>query len=202
MKLLASLLVLAVPAIVHADPADSKMRVPVPPPAPAKPVPAKPAPELAELGAAMAGTWKCVGKASTDGTNSIDTKATISSRMDLDTWWIQTNFTATIGKETYKFTGFTGYNNAEKKFYRHMVDNMGGSETDTATAIDHGMAGKWAMSWDGEQRLATLPDGKNVVKTKHTESMSKDGLAISGEMSMDNGKTWVKSYDATCTNKK
>ena len=204
MKLLASLVVLALPSIVVADPTDSKMKVPVAPPVPAKPMPLKPAAELAELGAAIAGTWKCVGKGSSNGKDSFDMKATISSRMDLDQWWIQTNFTATMGKETYKFTGFTGYNNAEKKFYRHMVDNFGSSETDTATSIDHGMAGKWAINWTGEQRASVAmpgaaPDAKQTtLLTKHSESMSKDGLAITGEVSMDAGKTWVKAYDATC----
>ena len=65
------------------------------------------------------------------------------------------------------------------------------------------MAGKWAIDWTGEQRSAVSPLGAgNTAMTKHSESMSKDGLAISGETSTDGGKTWMKAYDATCTNKK
>jgi hypothetical protein len=190
-----------------------------PPKAPPK-APPKPAAELKELAGSIQGTWKCTGKATMDGTQ-IDMKATISNRTDVDGFWIQTNLTATMGKQSYKFTGFTGYNSGEQKFYRYMVDNMGGSAWDTATGIDHGMADKWGMIWDGEQRLDMGPPAPKekdparaqaidqarkagilgtsmTMKTKHTDSFSKDGLAIKGEMSHDGGKTWVTTYEALC----
>jgi hypothetical protein len=215
-KLLA-LSLIAIPSLALAgDPAQSKQ--PAPPPM-AKP---KPAAELKELAGSIQGTWKCTGKASMDGTTQIDMKATISNRTDVDGFWIQTNLTATMGKDSYKFTGFTGYNSGESKFYRYMVDNVGGAEWDTATAIDHGMADKWALMWDGEQRMDTgapppskekdparaqaidqarkagiLGTAPTIMKTKHSESFSKDGLAIKGETSKD-GKSWVTAYEALC----
>jgi uncharacterized protein DUF1579 len=182
----------------------------------------KPAAELKELAGSIQGTWRCTGKATVDGAQ-IDMKATISNRSDVDGFWIQTNLTATMGKQSYKFTGFTGYNSSENKFYRYMVDNIGGAEWNTATSINHGMADKWAIDWEGEQRLdmGAPPPSKEkdparaqaidqarkagilgtapvVVKTKHSESFSKEGLAIKGEMSTDGGKTWVTAYDALC----
>src|ERR1700704_3966360 len=110
-KLLA-LSLIAVPSLALAgDPAQSKQATP---PAMAKP---KPSAELKELAGSIQGTWKCVGKASMDGTTQIDMKATISNRTDVDGFWIQTNLTATMGKDSYKFTGFTGFNSGEQKFY-------------------------------------------------------------------------------------
>src|SRR5258706_3795245 len=135
-KLLA-LSLLAVPTLALAgDPAQSKQ----PAPPMAKP---KPAAELKELAGSIQGTWKCTGKSSTDGTTQIDMKATMSNRTDIDGFWLQTNLTATMGKDSYKFTGFTGYNQSEHKFYRYMVDNLGNAESDTAISINHGMADKW-----------------------------------------------------------
>src|SRR5512146_639891 len=103
MKLLASTLLLAVPSLALAG--DPKAGAPVPPKADKPAAPAmqmpKPSAELAELAGSLAGTWKCTGKASMDGTTMGDAKAVMSTRLDLDKWWMQTNFTATMGRETY-----------------------------------------------------------------------------------------------------
>jgi len=157
----------------------------------------KPPKEVDDLLKQTSGTWKCTGQAFMDASGkAMDTKAVVTNRADLDKWFMATNFTATMGKETYKFTGYTTFNETEKKWYRVMVDNMGSIETNTSAGAT---AGK--MVWEGESRMSN-PMGmpSNVMKSRHTEEFNdKDKtLHMFGEASMDNGKTWMKAYDATC----
>ncbi|HEY4182804.1 MAG TPA: hypothetical protein VGM90_38505 [Kofleriaceae bacterium] len=202
MKKAALLLALA-PALVHADtpkqppgtPAAPAAAPPVPPKAPTPP---KPSAEISELAAGMAGTWKCKGKAMTP-TGETSATSTIVNKVDLDKWFIQTSFSGKLGTWTYKFTSYIGFNTVEQKFTRFLVDNMGGTEVSTAVAIDHAMGGKWGMHWEGEAHEATKGfSGSNLMKTRETEAYSNSGLDLTGEMSVDGGKTWQSAYTVSC----
>lgn len=200
------LLAALVPATAFAQPAGkgAPATPPTPPaaktppaPAPAKMEMPKPPKEVDDLLKQTSGTWKCTGQAFMDATGKpMDTKAVVTNRADLDKWFMATNFTATMGKETYKFTGYTTFNETEKKWYRVMVDNMGSIETNSSAGPT---AGKTV--WEGESRMSvTMGMPSNVMKSRHTEEFNdKDKtLHLFGEASMDNGKTWIKAYDATC----
>jgi hypothetical protein len=49
------------------------------------------------------------------------------------------------------------------------------------------------IMWEGDARG---PMG--AAKLRDSEEMGKDGVHVTGEMSMDGGKSWVKSHDVTC----
>lgn len=200
------------PAAAAAAPATTKATAPAvgapiktPPPTPAMPVvppPATPTPaaELKELASGLAGKWNCIGTVSMDGKTSIKNSAKITNKLDLEGWWMQTNYDGMMGKQRYKFVTYTTFNQVDKKFTRVMFDNMGGQETDTALAIDHGMADKWALTWDGEAKAAVaMPGMPSKVKMRHVDAVSNKGkeLQMRGEMTMD-GKTWIEIYSSTC----
>ncbi|HEU0032811.1 MAG TPA: DUF1579 family protein [Kofleriaceae bacterium] len=166
--------------------------------APAMPEMPKPPQELADAAKMEAGTWRCTGKAAMDPKNPtamVDTKATITNKIDtnLGKWWMQTTMTAPMGKTTYKFVANTTYNAAEKKWYRFMIDNMGGAEMATSSGPS---ADKKTLVWEGDAMGQMT--GMTHAKVKHTVDMSDPkAVKMKGEMSMD-GKTWMTGYEATC----
>jgi hypothetical protein len=162
----------------------------------------KPPKEVEELAKAMVGTWKCTGQTSMDGKTMVDTKATSTIKLntDLDKWWIQTDFAATMGKETYKFTGFTTFSQVDNKWVRYIIDNMGSFEMDTSAGLNTKTGAKEStLSWEGESKMtvAMAPGAPTTIKSRHTEVISAAGVHMTGEFTMD-GKTWIKGYDATC----
>jgi hypothetical protein len=192
---LSSSIALAQPAKGAPAPAPDAKKAEPAPPAPKMEMP-KPPKELDDAMKQMTGTWKCTGQVFMDASGKpTDTKAVITNRSDMDKWFMATNFTATMGKETYKFTGYTTYNAVEKKWYRVMVDNMGSIETNTSAGLT---AGK--IVWEGESRMGISMPGmpSNVTRSRHTEELTDKAIHMLGEMSMDGGKTWIKAYDANC----
>ncbi|HEY4057603.1 MAG TPA: hypothetical protein VGM39_13385 [Kofleriaceae bacterium] len=204
MKQLVALLVFA-PALVRADtpkaptPAKPVAGAPAMPPVPPKaPEPPKPGPEMAEYGGGVTGTRKCTGKVIMGG-SEVPATATVTNKLDLGQFWVQTAFKSKLGATAFNFTAYTSYNAAEKKFYRVALNNLGGYETSSSIGVDHGMADKWAMHWDGAAHAAELAGHPtNVVKTRQMEVYSRAGVEMSGEESADGGKTWSTSYSLTC----
>jgi len=199
MKIILSSLSLAVLASTAlAQPAPAKKAEPppatgagAPPPAAAvAPKPPEPAPELVEMGKGMNGAWKCTGKADVRGT-TMDIKATITHKVNanLNKMWIESNFVGTAAKmPAMKFTMYTTYDAAAKKFRRVSVNGMGGMSTGWGTLTDK------KISWEVE---ASGPMGS--FRTRQTEEfISAKEVKVTGELSKDNGKTWVFDHDATC----
>jgi hypothetical protein len=154
------------------------------------PKPPQPAAELVDAGKAMNGAWKCTGKADVRGT-TMDIKATITHKVNanLNKMWIESNFVGTAAKlPPMKFTMYTTYDEAAKKFRRVSVNGMGGWSTSTGTLTDK------KFSFEGE---AQGPMG--TYKMRHNEEMiSPKEVRVTGELSRDGGKTWVFDHDATC----
>jgi uncharacterized protein DUF1579 len=169
-------------ATAHAgDPAKG---APAPPAATEMP---KPPQELADMAKQMAGTWKCTGQAEIGG-QMLDVKATITHKLDLDNWWVQSTFTGTAAKmPPFKFTAFTTYDAANKKWFRTMVNGHGGHTTAWGTASGT------KVTWEGDARF-----GGADLKIRETEDASPKEVHIVGEYSKDGGKTWNKDHDATC----
>lgn len=188
----------ALGGVAVAQPAAEKKKMPEPAPAAAKPAPPaeaakppempKPPQEIADTIKAMAGTWKCTGTAEMGGQTG-DVKATIVQKSDLGGWWMQTSFTGVMGKmPPMKFTGFTTYDAAAKKFYRQRVTGTGGHAAEWGTVADK------KITWEGDARAHG-----NDVKTRQVEEMTgPKEMKVSGEYSKDGGKTWAKDHEATC----
>lgn len=181
------------PAKAPPPPAKADAAKQMPPPAVAPPVPAKPpeaSPELIAMAKAMNGTWKCAGKGDFRGT-MMDIKATITHKVEptLNKFWVQSNFVGTAGKlPPMKFTMFTTYDATSKKLWRTTINGMGGHSTGWGTMADS----KTVFEMD-----AVGPMG--AFKLRHTEEVvSPKEVKITGELSKDNGKTWVFDHDAVC----
>src|SRR5665647_2021683 len=118
----------------------------------------KPPTELNDLAKAMAGTWKCTGTADIAGAMQ-EVKATITHKPDLDNFWMQSTFKGAVGKlPPFKFTMFTTYDAASKKFWRTRVNGRGGHASESGT-----MTGA-KISWEGDGRVMG-----NDFKTRETE---------------------------------
>jgi hypothetical protein len=156
--------------------------------APAMP---KPPQEVADMAKAMSGTWKCEGTSM--GMDGKESKFTgrMSSKSDLDGWWVHNSFEGTMGASTkFKFESFATYDGNEKKWHSVMVDNWGGT-----------MAGQSDGMKDMKMDVTadTMgPMGKGQFKDHVDASDMKKGVHMWGESSHDSGKTWTKVYDMSC----
>jgi hypothetical protein len=149
----------------------------------------KPPQEIADFAKAMAGTWNCTGTAEMGGQTG-EAKATITHKLDLDGWWIQSSFTGTIAKApgAFHFTSYTTYDAAKKQWFRTMVNGHGGHAQSWGTHTGNKTTWEGDAHWQG-----------NDVKVRDTEEVvSPKEVHVVGEYSKDGGKTWNKDHDATC----
>jgi hypothetical protein len=151
----------------------------------------KPPVELAEMAKTLTGSWKCTGKAAmdpSDPTKMGDATMAMSFKLEPAKWWIKGEVSGKSGGVAFKGTMFTTYEAASKKWYRVMLDTMGGSETAWSTGMKDGK-----VVWEGEAR------GMMSGKTRTTEDVTnpKD-VKMKSEMSMDGGKTWMTGWEASC----
>jgi hypothetical protein len=176
--------VLMVAGLAAAQPADKKA-------APPAPVEMKPADEIAAMFKQSGGKWSCTGKGMDMTGKEVPFTYTITSKMDLGNYWIQSQMASKKTKEmpAFAFTMYTSYDAKTKQWTRLMVDNMGGHEVATSA----GLQGQ-TVSWEGKSGGM----GMSAV-TKHTDEIKGPKEMVSkGQMSMDAGKTWMPMYEATC----
>ena len=159
-------------------------------PAPVAPKaePPKPAQEFTDMAKGMNGTWKCTGQAEIMGEMK-DVKATITHKLDLNGFWVKSDFTGTAAKlPPMKFTMYTSYDATTKKLWRVQVSAMGNHSTSVGTMADK------KVSWEGDAHWMV-----GDVKTRGTDEMvSAKEVKVTGEYSKDGGKTWNKDHEATC----
>jgi len=179
------------PKMEPAKPADAAAKPAAPPAGEAPKMEApKPAPEIDAFYKSMQGTWKCSGTASMGGA-AAPMDSTMSFKQDLDKFWIVGTFASKKSKTSpivYKFTSYTTYDPATKKWQRLMVDNMGGWEQGSSAGLTNGQ-----ILWEGKGTGMGMS-----FTTKHTEQVvSPKEVKLSGQMSMD-GKSWMPMYESTC----
>ena len=102
-----------------------------------------------------------------DMTKMMDMKMTMTMKLDLNNWWIKGELDAP-GQMPFKGTMFTTYDATAKKWYRVMVDSMGGSEMSTSMGMKDNK-----IVWEGDAR-SPMP-GMTAMKTRTTESMAGEG---------------------------
>ena len=156
-------------------------------PAPAMAAPTPPA-EIKEM-LKMGTSWKCTGTGMGPDMQMSPMKATMKSKADLDGFWIQENFEGAMGKNKFKFTSYTTFDGASKKWRRVMVDNMGGQAMGTS---DGAKDNKIVFNMDvmGAGQTGMMKDTLDITDPKAPKAF--------GEMSMDKGKTWNKVYEMAC----
>lgn len=191
--------------MASAQPKAADPKAPATPAAPAKGAPATP-PAKTEAKAApamaaptppaeikemlkMGTSWKCTGTGMGPDMTMGPMKATMKAKSDLDGFWIQENFEGAMGKNKFKFTSYTTFDSASKKWRRVMVDNMGGQAMGTS---DGPKDNKIVFNMDvmGAGQTGMMKDTLDITDPKAPKAF--------GEMSMDKGKTWNKVYEMTC----
>jgi hypothetical protein len=155
----------------------------------------KPPAEIAAMMKSMGSNLKCTGTFSAMGTD-MPLKGTMTAKSDLDGWWVHDSYKATVTgpdkkPQTFKMEGYGTYDATAKKYRRVAVMNDGGlmvSSSDGPDASGHmtGMADTYG------------PHGQGMMKETMDMSDPKAGVKMTGEMSMDKGKTWTKVYEVTC----
>jgi hypothetical protein len=153
----------------------------------------KPPAEVAAMAKMMGGNWKCTGKAMMDPSkpDMMDFTGTFKAAPTPDKWWVKGDWTAGGGK--MKGTMFVTYDAAAKKWYRHMMDNMGGGGMESSTGLPAG-ATEGKIVWEGEEHGMGMQH-----KTRNTEEVSAKSNKMTSEASMDGGKTWKTVMEMTCT---
>ncbi len=147
----------------------------------------KPPQEIADMAKATAGTWTCTGKVDFAGTMS-DVKGTVTHKLDLDGWWIETSINANVGKAAMHMTFMTTYDPASKKWYRETANSMGGHSSGWGTQADK------KLTYEADMRSMGTDE-----KTRNVEEMvSAKEVHLTGEVSKDAGKTWKPDHDITC----
>ena len=153
----------------------------------------KPADQISARVKAMSGTWKCEGTAA--GMDGKDQKftGTMTSKTDLDGWWVHDSFSGTMGGATpmkFKFESFSTFDKNANKWRTVMVDNWGGQMIGTGDDMKDGKSETTSDSFDMM--------GKGMMKDHTDVSDMKKGAHMWGEGSHDGGKTWNKAYDMVC----
>jgi hypothetical protein len=154
----------------------------------------KPADQISARVKAMSGSWKCDGTAS--GMDGKDAKftGTMTSKSDLDGFWVHDSFSGDMGAGKtamkFKFESFSTFDASAKKWRTIMVDNWGGQMIGSG---DEMKAGTMDTASDSVDAM-----GKGMMKDHTDVSDMKKGAHMWGEASRDGGKTWVKAYDMMC----
>ena len=153
----------------------------------------KPPAEVAAMAKAMAGNWKCAGKMVMDPSkpDMADFSGTFKAALTPDKWWIKGDWTAGGGK--MKGSMYVTYDAAAKKWYRHMMDNMGMGGMEWSSGLPAGAA-EGKMVWEGEHHAMGMQH-----KTRSTEEVAAKSNKMTSEVSMDGGKTWKTMMEMTCT---
>jgi hypothetical protein len=117
------------------------------------PVFPKPGPEQARL-KQFEGEWDATVKVTAEpGKPAMESKATLSSRMDVGGFWLLGNFKGEMLGQTFQGHSVQGYDQARKKYVGIWVDSMSQSIMNTEGSFDK--------------------DGK--VYTEHAESRNAEG---------------------------
>jgi len=164
--------------------------------APAMQMP-KPAPEIADRLKMMQGTWTCTGTAmgGADMKTEMKFKGTMTSKSDLDGFWIHDSMQGTAGEGKaamkFKMESYATFDAAGKKWHTLAVMNDGGQMVGMGDALKDGKGEMVADTWS--------PMGAGQMKDHvDVSDVKKAGAHMWGEASMDKGKTWGKVYDMTC----
>jgi hypothetical protein len=148
-----------------------------------------PAPELATFAKAMAGTMTCTGKAFMPDKRALELTGTMTTKVELDGFWIHDSFAATMGKTKFAFESYTTVDKTDKQWHRVMVDSVGGYLVGVSPGPGQG---KLEFTLDGAGPLGPI-QFRDHLDTATGRSW--------GERSMDHGKTWVADYDVVCKKK-
>ena len=158
-------------------------------------MPAKPTPP-AEIKAALKAMGKankaCTGQGMGPDMQMADYMATVTTKADLDGWFLRTIIKINMGKgkTASKMTmeQLSTYDAKLAKWRVVGVSNDGSTMMGTAEMKD----GKYEFAGDMTSGMGT------AMFKEHGDMTDPKAAKWWGEMSMDKGKTWTKVYEQTC----
>jgi hypothetical protein len=166
MRLALVVLVTGVASIAHADP--------------------KAPQEVTDLLKIVGGTWKCTGTAILAADADGPLTCTVTTKADLDGFWIRSTVDAKVGKTRSKSESFTTFDS--KKWRRVQLDNRGAQALGTSDGMKDGK-----MTWN----LDVMGPAPSLFRD-HLDATDPKLLKLWGEVSSDKGKTWTKVYEMSC----
>lgn len=170
------------PPAAAAPPVMAVRRPPLPPP---KPVVAAPSPEVAKLGKATAGAYKCKGVSLRGDGSSTPLEASLTIKLELDNAWVHASLAETKAGGL-KFDEYRTYDPTAKQWTRIQLASTSGHVVSTSLGEQ---GGKW--TWEG---TASSPNGS--LQVRDYEQRDAKQLKVWGEALL--GGTWQKLYEATC----
>jgi hypothetical protein len=168
-------------------PAALMAKVPPKNPEPVKPPP-PPAPELAAMLKQRKGTFKCKGVMMQPDGSSTPMTATMTTKLALGGYWIQTSWNESRSKTPFNFESATTYDALTATWHRLTTDNQGGQEVAFINGPSSG-----ALIWEATSRSFM---GANLAR--HSEEVVGKDIKLWGEFSNDKGVTWMKGYETVC----
>jgi hypothetical protein len=150
----------------------------------------KPPAEVAEVAKAASGTWKCKGQGMDHTMKMADLAGTLKVKLDLDGWWIHSSFESNMGKEPFHFESFATFDASAKKWKRLMAESGGGWSAGGSDGVKDKK-----VDWDLTMHS---PMGDAPFRDHEDMSDPKAGVKMSGEFSMDGGKSWIQVYNMVC----
>jgi hypothetical protein len=156
----------------------------------------KPPTEIKDTLKAMGTRHNCTGVTwgGADGKTEMKMKSSDTNALALDGWWIKGSMTATMGegkaKSTLKIDSYMTWDAKAATWRSVGVANDGSVMVGTATMKD-GKFDSMADMYGG-----MMGNGKFREHGDMTDP--KAGMKMTGEMSVDGGKTWNKVYEMTC----
>ena len=178
------------PKATPAKAPDPKTPMGAPATPPAKPEPPKPPQQIADMSKDTVGTWRCKGETMhMDGTKEAIT-STNTVKVDMNKWWIVESMSVKGTKTAFTMTTYTTFDAGSNKWRRVAVDSMGNSYVGTSD----GMKDK-KLDWNLD---VIGPMGGSMFRDHVDTTDAKVGVKLSGDLSMDKGKTWNKVYEMVC----
>jgi hypothetical protein len=146
----------------------------------------KPPQELADMLKAVTGTWHCKGQGMDHSMKMGDMTATLKFKSTLNGWWADASFESKM----ISYESFTTYSPATKKWKRVMVETGGGWATGESSGMKDNKV-EWELA--GASAM-----GEFMFRDHEDVSDLKAGVKMSGEVSQDKGKNWLKVYEIAC----
>lgn len=149
----------------------------------------KPPAEIETFSKMVAGKWKCTGMAK--GMDGKDEKmtVTVTTKLDLDKWWISDTIDVKMGKWKEKLLVHSTYDAKSSKWRRVSVGSSGAQSIGSSDGLKDNKVifTNDVMGPMGSMQMREITDLTNAKAP-----------VFSGESSMDKGKTWSQVYSVTC----
>ena len=149
----------------------------------------KPPAEVVAMAKTLGGKWKCTGT-SKDMANA-DQKVTVvvTSKVDLDKWWITQTVDVTMGKQKDRSINYSTYDAKSSKWRRVGVGTGGGQTIGTSDGLKDNKV-IYTLDVMSPYGAAQMRDTTDLTNAK--------APVFTGELSMDKGKSWQPVYTVTC----